>query len=233
MLDVEFDQFAIEYEQAHAASIRLSGESPSYFHRYKIADLSFEADKAGIQVSRLLDFGGGVGNSVPFLRSSFSQSQIVCLDPSRRSLDIAEGRFPGMATYRAFDGERIPYPDGYFDVAFAACVFHHIPDQLHAPLLGELRRVLRRSGMLLIYEHNPRNPLTRHAVRNCVFDENAVLIEAKEMRQRILSCRFEDAHVHYRTFFPHVLAALRPMERTLTSIPYGAQYYVRALNTAG
>jgi ubiquinone/menaquinone biosynthesis C-methylase UbiE len=230
VLEVEFDRFAAEYEEAHAASIRLSGESPAYFHQYKIADLAFEAAAAGVRAGRILDFGGGVGNSLPFLRSAFPHSEIVCLDPSRRSLDIAERRFPGHAVFRDFDGETIPLDDNSVDIAFAACVFHHIPEDLHARLLGEIRRVTRESGLFLLYEHNPLNPLTHHAVRNCVFDENAVLVAAGEMRRRILSSGFPRAAIRYRVFFPRVLAALRPIERSLRAIPFGAQYYVRAIN---
>ncbi|TIW90954.1 MAG: class I SAM-dependent methyltransferase, partial [Mesorhizobium sp.] len=36
MLEAEFDQFAREYQEQHAASIRLSGEAPEFFHKYKI-----------------------------------------------------------------------------------------------------------------------------------------------------------------------------------------------------
>jgi ubiquinone/menaquinone biosynthesis C-methylase UbiE len=231
VLDVEFDRFAAEYEEAHAASIKLSGEQPVYFHRYKIADLATEVAAANIKPERILDFGGGVGNSLPFMRSAFPQAEIVCLDPSRRSLEIAERRFPGLASFQDFDGENIPFGDGVFDVAFTACVFHHIPEAMHQRLLGEIERVLRKPGMFLLYEHNPLNPLTRNAVKNCVFDENAVLIRASEMRQRILSSGFVRAGVRYRVFFPRMLSALRPMERALKSIPLGAQYYVSALNT--
>jgi hypothetical protein len=34
--------------------------------------------------------------------------------------------------------------------------------------------------------------------------------------------------MRYRVFFPHALAALRPLERLLAWLPLGAQYYVCA-----
>lgn len=50
---------------------------------------------------------------------------------------------------------------------FAACVFHHIDQREHAALLRELLRVLASGGIALVYEHNPYNPITRHAVNTC------------------------------------------------------------------
>ncbi len=233
MLDVEFDRFADEYEKDHAASIRLSGETPDYFHRYKIEDLARTVAGRGLKPKRILDFGAGVGNSVPFMRAAFPKAAITCLDPSRRSLDIGERRFPGMADFVDFDGETIPHDDASFDLVFTACVFHHIPEQLHIRLLGEIERVLTPGGSFLLYEHNPANPLTRHAVSNCAFDENAVLIGAGEMRSRIMAAGFASADTAYRVFFPRALALLRPLERAFGRLPLGAQYHVHAVKRAG
>jgi SAM-dependent methyltransferase len=113
-------------------------------------------------------------------------------------------------------------------VALASCVFHHIPETEHVALLAEIRRVLRPRGLLFVFEHNPLNPLTRRAVDTCPFDENAVLIRAPKMRGRMLDAAFADARINYRIFFPHALRALRGLEPSLTWLPLGAQYYVRA-----
>jgi SAM-dependent methyltransferase len=232
-LDVEFDRFADEYEEDHAASIRLSGERPDYFHRYKIADLARTVAARGLVPRSILDFGGGVGNSVPFMHAAFPDAKITCIDPSRRSLDIAEQRFPGLADFVEFDGKTIPHADASFDLVFTACVFHHIPEEMHGRLLGEIERVLAPGGSFLLYEHNPANPLTRHAVNTCAFDENAVLIGAKEMRRRTLAAGFASADVAFGVFFPRMLAAFRPLEGLLRRVPFGAQYHIHAIKRAG
>src|SRR5262249_23820046 len=110
----------------------------------------------------------------------------------------------------------------------ASCVFHHIPQLEHPRLLGEIRRVLARGGLLMIFEHNPLNPLTRRAVNTCAFDENAELIAAGAMRSRMHAAGFVAPKVRYRIFFPRSLRSLRPLEAKLTWLPLGAQYSIAA-----
>src|SRR5581483_563539 len=174
----------------------------------------------------VLDFGAGLGASVPFLRRHFPGTQITCLDVSRKSLAIGADRWRGLADFRHFDGETIPFGDASFDLVFAACVFHHIPERQHLRLLSEFRRVLTPGGLAVVFEHNPLNPLTLHAVNTCPFDENAKLILARGIRKRFLAASFAAPRVRYRVFFPRLLRALRPAESWLHWLPLGAQYYV-------
>lgn len=222
MEQAEFDRFADEYEQQHAANIRFSGEGPAYFARYKVRDVAHVCTAQ--PPVRILDFGAGVGASVPHWREAFPLALLTCLDVSSRSLSIARDRHPGVAEYRSFDGVTIPFPARTFDVAFAACVFHHIDAASHVPLLRELFRVLTDEGRLFVFEHNPLNPLTRQAVNTCPFDANAVLIGAGEMRERVRAAGFDSVALAYRIFFPGSLRILRPLEPYLEWLPLGAQY---------
>jgi SAM-dependent methyltransferase len=234
--EAEFDKFAAEYRSLHAESIKASGESPEYFAEYKIVDVAAELAHARgttVEKAAVLDFGAGVGYSVPFFARHMPRARVTCLDVSQKSLEIGAAKHGNTADFRHFDGKRIPYPDGTFDVALASCVFHHIPHAEHVALLAEIRRVLAPKGLLLVFEHNPLNPLTRHAVNTCSFDEHAVLIGAPAMRRRTLAAGFEAADVRYRIFFPHWARALRPTEKWLTWLPLGAQYYVRAKKGLG
>jgi ubiquinone/menaquinone biosynthesis C-methylase UbiE len=229
MQEAEFDKFAAEYRAMHAANITLSGEQPEYFTEYKIADIKSEATRAGVATdsARVLDFGAGVGYSVPFFKRHLPTARVTCLDVSRKSLEMGALLHPG-AEFKHFDGVAIPYAAQSFDIAVASCVFHHIPHSEHVRLLGEIRRVLAPRGLLFVFEHNPLNPLTRHAVNTCPFDENAHLIRASTMRRRVLGGGFVDAQVKYRIFFPHALQGLRRLEPWLTWLLLGAQYYVLA-----
>lgn len=236
MEEAEFDKFAAEYRTLHAESIRASGETPEYFAEYKIVDVAHELRLARAGAGgkpAVLDFGAGVGYSVPFFARHLPGSRVTCLDVSRQSLELGASRHGGAAEFRHFDGHRIPYEAGTFDVALASCVFHHIAHDEHVALLAEIRRVLMDDGLLLVFEHNPLNPLTRRAVDSCVFDEHAELVPAPTMRRRVLAAGFATAGIRYRIFFPRFARALRPLEKWLTWLPLGAQYYVVARKRVG
>src|SRR5690606_3252348 len=117
MEEAEFDKFAAEYRDLHAANIRLSGDSPEYVAEYKIKDIASELARAGRALdARVLDFGAGVGYSVPFFRRHLPHAGITCLDVSRQSLAIGAAAYPGQADFRHFDGSTIPFDSGSFDV---------------------------------------------------------------------------------------------------------------------
>jgi SAM-dependent methyltransferase len=226
-LRAEFDLLADEYHEQHKANLAITGEGPEYFSEYKIADLAILVRARRLAAGKVLDFGSGIGNSVPFFRKYFMQSQLHCADVSERSIEIAQARFPGKEEYVRVSGE-IPLPTQSMDIVFSACVFHHIRHAEHPHWLSELRRVARPGGLLAIYEHNPLNPLTVRAVNTCPLDVNARLIRAATMRDRATAGGWEDARVDYRLFFPSVLKSLRPLEQRLGWLGLGAQYRIAA-----
>jgi SAM-dependent methyltransferase len=227
MEKAEFDKFADEYRSLHAQNVKAYGKGPEFFAEYKIAEVAaIVKGNAMKDELAILDFGSGIGNSVPFFNKYLPKSKLTCVDVSERSLEICEERFPQMADYRVFDGKKIPAQDNQFDVVFSACVFHHVDECLHVGLFSELRRVLNPSGLLVIFEHNPWNPLTVRAVNDCPFDENAKLISAPCLSARLKSAGFSSVQTKYRLFLPGMLGHLRFMEPLLGWIPLGAQYYV-------
>jgi SAM-dependent methyltransferase len=180
----DFDRFADEYRALHQRSISASGESPEYFAEYKIVDLKRIVGAGDIDTGRFLDVGAGIGASVPYFRTHFPRAHLICIDVSMRSLRIGIERCAGNGSFVAFDGRRLPFDDAAFDCVFANCVFHHIAPADQRALLQDLRRVLKRDGHVVIYEHNPLNPLTLRAVNACEFDRNARLIRAGASRRR-------------------------------------------------
>ncbi|HEY0294148.1 MAG TPA: class I SAM-dependent methyltransferase [Bordetella sp.] len=229
MNKAEFDSFADEYRAMHAKNIAASGEGPDYFAEYKIKDIAQELiRRPEKQSERILDFGAGVGNSIPWIKKYLADSELTCADVSARSLGVAAERFPGAAKFTSFDGEHLPFPSGYFDLAYAMCVFHHIDHEMHVPLMEEISRTLSPGGVFVIFEHNPLNPLTVRAVNTCEFDVNARLITAWKMKRACLLAGFRKVEVRYRIFFPRMFAGLRGLEKYMTRLPLGAQYSVWA-----
>ncbi len=227
-LRAEFDLLADEYRDQHAINVAITGEGPEYFAEYKIADLSDLVGTKGLSARQILDFGSGIGNSIPYFRKYFPASELHCADVSARSIEIAQTRFPGAEQYHLLVDRHIPLPPQSIDIVFSACVFHHIAHEEHEHWLTELRRITKPGGLLAIYEHNPLNPLTVRAVNTCPLDVNAKLIRASVMRQRVLASGWTGAHKDYRLFFPSLLRSLRPAERHLGWLFLGAQYRIAA-----
>jgi SAM-dependent methyltransferase len=224
MDNAEFDRFADAYHAQHRENIAVTGEGPEYFAEYKINQLKQIVERNQVDVSRICDFGAGIGNSIPFFRRYFPEAALTSADVSERSLALGEQRYPDSGDHVLIRESRIPSEQGNFDVVFAACVFHHIPHDQHVMWLSELRRVTRHGGLIAIFEHNPLNPLTVHAVNTCPFDENAQLIFAGDLVRRLAAAGWSSPRIQYNLFFPRALALLRPFEAKLGWLPLGAQY---------
>lgn len=229
MKDSEFDRFAKEYRKTLAENITASGEAPEFFAEYKIADVARHVRESNISAENILDFGCGVGNSIPYFRKYFPSSKLVGADISRDSIALAGEQFGLDADFVTIDEEKgINAPDASFDVLFSACVFHHIPHSSHEYWLSELRRIARPNAMLVIFEHNPWNPLTVRAVNTCEFDVNAHLITPFALQAAMKRAGWTNSRHEYRIFFPKSMASLRVFEKYLKWLPFGAQHAVIA-----
>jgi hypothetical protein len=85
---------------------------------------------------------------------------------------------------------------------------------------------LRTDGRVLIFEHNPFNPVTRWVVNQCQFDRDAVLLKPKEAIAHLRAAGLRFVRRDYIVFFPRPLSLCRPLERYLLWCPLGAQYVI-------
>lgn len=223
--DPHFDRYAQAYGELHRESIRMSGEEPGYFADYKAAHVAARLGAKAGEPLRLLDFGCGVGGTIPYLRAHLPRAQLHGVDVSGASLAQAAQAHPD-ATFTEIGDRRLPVDDASIDIAVAACVYHHVPPAERAHWTAELHRVLRPGGRLFVFEHNPLNPLTQKVVRDCPFDDDAILLPRRESMGLLRAAGFSGVEARYIVFFPQLLAALRPLERRLGWLPAGAQYVV-------
>ncbi|HUL89531.1 MAG TPA: class I SAM-dependent methyltransferase [Pseudolabrys sp.] len=220
MSRVDFDQYAGQYEAILAAQTNFFDGDSNYFARYKVE----LAQRLVGRVDAVLDFGCGIGRSMPHLREFFPQADIVGCDPSAESLAIAREQNP---TCRFMSTEQLG-ADVKFDLVIASCVFHHIPPQHRQMAIRYCYSRLKEGGHFIVFEHNPINPVTRHLVKNCPFDTDAVLLSMRETVARMRDERLNIDESSYCLFFPQFLAALRPLEKYLRWLPIGGQYFVCA-----
>jgi len=226
-MEAEFDKIAEDYYKLHNSNLKLTGETSEYFAEYKIKDLFDLTNSLKLQTDEIFDFGCGIGNSLPYFRKYFPNSKLNLGDVSTRSIEIAKSRFPGEENYYEIT-EKISIVSNSQDVVFSACVFHHIPHNVHSNWFNEIMRITKQGGIMLIYEHNPNNPLTVKAVNTCPFDENAVLINANKLKKQLIELGWRNVVIKYRIFFPAKLKWLRFLESYLTGFPLGGQWYIKA-----
>lgn len=219
----DFDRYRHTYRDEVQRSIRFSGQDVGFFTDVKadlLVDLAARrwGDPAGLSV---LDVGCGVGLTDAALEGRFG---------SIHGVDVSEGAVAEAAvanpwaTYGSYDGSTLPFDDDAFDLAFAICVLHHVDPPDRIAFAGEMRRVVRPGGLVVLIEHNPLNPLTRVAVSRCDFDDGVVLLRRKAARDLMLANGLRPVELPYVLFFPWRVAWLRRAERGLTWLPLGAQY---------
>jgi SAM-dependent methyltransferase len=121
----------------------------------------------------------------------------------------------------------LPFRTGAFDVAFAFCVYHHIEEGDRVRHLRELSRVVRPGGLVVVFEHNPLNPVTRRVFHRAPIDQGCRMIARRRLRGLFEEAGLTDLAHGYVLFVPEVLDGLvGALEPRLEWLPLGGQYYV-------
>jgi SAM-dependent methyltransferase len=215
----KFDAYAKDYETLQANSITASGEQPGYFADYKVDCLT---RLSGSNLNEpILDYGCGVGSLTHRLCTRYQQ---VCgFDPSAKSLARARESSSGAKFY----DDMAALPRAHFGTVVLANVLHHVPPAERLPLLRHIGELLRPGhGRLVVFEHNPYNPLTRRAVSRCEFDDDAILLSPGELTRLLAEAGYCKVQRRFIVFFPKFLAPLRPIEPYMGWLPAGAQMMV-------
>ncbi len=222
----QFDDHAQSYDDDLQQGLRLSGESPDYFARGRAQAVARYAASAGLRTGTVVEFGCGIGNNVPFLRSTLNCSRFIGLDVSPAAIDVARRRYGDRDTTFALVEEYLEHADA--DVVFINGVLHHVPAGRHMIEIGHLHALLRPGGLLALFENNPLNPGTHLVMRRIPFDREAVMINPYRMRAMVTNAGFVGAQIRFHFIFPRLLCFLRRSERRLERLPLGAQYCVLA-----
>lgn len=221
-----FDKYASSYTSQISNATAFVGQGAEFYTGVKARILSKLISKLHLNASSpTLDVGCGIGLTDELICAEFSALEGV--DVSEESIKIARMRNPKVL-YKTYDGVRLPYSDNTFDFCFAINVLHHVPVDKRQDFLAEMRRVTSTNGYIAIFEHNPLNPLTRKAVRDCPFDEGVVLISPKSLASTLEKIQMKTHLFNYILFFPFKGAFFRMLEDLMHWCPLGAQFVMVA-----
>jgi SAM-dependent methyltransferase len=225
MTQTDYDQYRDRYPQDLDRAVSFSGASHDFFTRAKAEEL--------LRLGRLhlgdpgqldaLDVGCGIGLTDRHLAGGFRS--LTGTDVSPGVLETAARDNPSV-TYELAERGRLPFDDGAFDLVFALCVVQVVASAERPRFVAELSRVTRPDGLVVVFEHNPYNPLTRLVVRRCEFGEDAQMIGMNEAQRLLRENGVTPVDRGFVLLFPsrrgHVLA----VERAVSRLPLGAQYYL-------
>lgn len=219
---INFDDYTANYSAQLKEQTKLFTSDDAYFAQYKV-----NITKALTNTpARILEFGCGIGRNISFLKTAYPGAEIYGSDISLESLAVAREMNPQV---QFIPEAELAGRNERFDLIFIAGVYHHIPCSERSSVTKQLYDRLAPGGELMIFEHNPYNPITRRIVSSCPYDKGVVLLSPKSLSQFIVDAGFSLFHRGYCLFFPPWLPYLSKLEPYLRWLPLGGQYWVRAI----
>ncbi len=95
-----------------------------------------------IKAGKILEVGAGDGSILYFLDKENFAKEIYALEIADTGVAIIKAReLKSLVEVQSFDGYKIPYPDGFFDLVILAHVLEHVEHE--RMLLRELKRVAK------------------------------------------------------------------------------------------
>jgi ubiquinone/menaquinone biosynthesis C-methylase UbiE len=142
---------------------------------------------------RVLDVGCGTGYFARLLAETVgSDGLVVGVDASREMIAYAGRAAAGLSNchFEVGAAESLSLPSERFDVVVSSLFMHHLPADLQLAALGEMWRVLRPGGTLLVAEaHVPRAFGWRMIARVHGYDRMARALP--ELERTIAETNFE------------------------------------------
>jgi SAM-dependent methyltransferase len=223
---VNFDDYVENYNKLLKDATGSFSDDHNYFARYK-AELTRRLIPSPVNPKRILEFGCGIGRNVPFLHASFPGSVVEGSDISDASIERAKLDFPDFHFFSEDENDPAQNLKPY-DLVFVAGVFHHVPKDKRQQVMGLIEERMQPGAHLIIFEHNPYNPVTQRIVSNCPYDEDAVLLRPSELSSYVKASGMRVLGRHFCLFIPPRFAFLSQIEKHIGWLPLGGQYCVVA-----
>ena len=128
-----------------------AGGSPYYADLVSDALRSVGAPLAAGE--RALDFGCSSGRVVRVLAAAYPDVEWHGCDPIPGAVDWARKHLPGITFERSPEAPPLPYDAGAFDSVFAISIWSHFAPTAALKWLGEMRRIVKSGGHLVLTAH--------------------------------------------------------------------------------
>lgn len=102
---------------------------------------------------KMLDFGIGCARTARFFFRDVSRFECFGCDVDERAMEYVRTCVPFVKGTVSRNHPPLPYEDVFFDVVYSISVFTHLNEVAFDAWLGEMHRVLRAQGLLLVTLH--------------------------------------------------------------------------------
>jgi SAM-dependent methyltransferase len=240
----EFDKIAANYRDERVKDLDKFGKYGDTAFLYKTRLLKSLLKN---EPKSILDFGCGIGLNIPFLHDCFKNTKLFGCDISPESIEIARKNYAycDFCVVGSINDLQI-YKN--IDCIFISTVLHHIPPKEHKHWIDGLYNILSNSanitkqgggGIMIVFEHNMNNPITRSIVKKSKIDEDATMLSPKYCKRLLLNKFYltktdekeiklasDNVKLKYTYFFPWRNKLFTIIERLLYWFPMGAQYCI-------
>ena len=157
---------------------------------------------AGIREGeQVLDVGSGTGTlTIAAARQVGPTGEVHGIDPSAEMVEVALRKAAKAGVGAQFQTaviEKLPFPDGHFDVVLSSLMLHHLPADVKRAGFAEVNRVLKPGGRFLAVDISGSGGFLGHIIR--AHKTEGTLAEAPAM---LREAGFEDAELGRTKYGP-------------------------------
>jgi SAM-dependent methyltransferase len=232
--NAEFDVHADGYDAGMDNKLKaLAGDSADDFVAVKVQWLLRRWPELRANTTwSILDYGCGTATLLRLMRGAGIEARLTGTDVSAGMLAEAARTWPAGSAppmLHQQNGAATGLPSGSFDLVIISAVLHHVAMPERNAVYAELHRLLQPDGRLVVFEHNPWNPVTRYVVSHTPIDRNAVLLPPPEVTAALAGGGWRDVRASHLMFLPPRLGVLaKAAEQMFGWLPIGGQYAVTA-----
>ena len=135
-----YESFKLDYSKYYLNGRDTAHWLVSHFSRY--------IEPKGLKI---LDWGCGPGRIIRHLPSILDESsEFFGTDLNTKAISWCLSNLPGIRFYKNTLEAHLPFPNDFFDVVYGISIFTHLSEQSHFTWFGELCRIIKSTGILMI-----------------------------------------------------------------------------------
>jgi ubiquinone/menaquinone biosynthesis C-methylase UbiE len=102
---------------------------------------------------RVLEVGCGTGTNLKMYHRR--GCDVYGIDLSPTMIEAAKAKLGEKANLVLGDASDMPFDDDFFDLAIAMLTLHEMPSGMRDPVIREMKRVIKKSGRILLIDYHP------------------------------------------------------------------------------